>query len=61
MKKLLLLLFLGLTFASMLSCNKNETASQPSQWGKVITTPAYEKYFGTAPPVDKGTAYAFVI
>lgn len=29
--------------------------------GKVVTTPAYEKYFGAAPPVDKGTAYAFVI
>jgi len=29
--------------------------------GKVIVTPAYEKYFGAAPSVDKGTAYAFVI
>ncbi|MFA7405421.1 MAG: GerMN domain-containing protein [Pelobacteraceae bacterium] len=29
--------------------------------GKVATTAAYEKYFGTAPSVDKGTAYAFVI
>lgn len=29
--------------------------------GKVTATPAYEKYFGAAPPVDKGTAYAFVI
>lgn len=29
--------------------------------GKVVTTAAYEKYFGAAPPVDKGTAYAFVI
>ena len=29
--------------------------------GKVTTTAAYEKYFGAAPPVDKGTAYAFVI
>ena len=29
--------------------------------GKVIATSAYEKYFGAAPPVDKGTAYAFVI
>jgi germination protein M len=29
--------------------------------GKVQVTPAYEKYFGAAPSVDKGTAYAFVI
>ncbi|ABL01246.1 GerMN domain-containing protein [Pelobacter propionicus] len=29
--------------------------------GKVVATTAYEKYFGPAPPVDKGTAYAFVI
>ena len=28
---------------------------------KVVATPAYEKYFGVAPSVDKGTAYAFVI
>jgi hypothetical protein len=29
--------------------------------GKVVATTAYEKYFGPAPPVAKGTAYAFVI
>ena len=29
--------------------------------GKVAATGAYEKYFGAAPSVDKGTAYAFVI
>ena len=29
--------------------------------GKVVATPAYEKYFGAAPSVDKGMAYAFVI
>lgn len=29
--------------------------------GHVIATPAYEKYFGAAPSVDKGMAYAFVI
>ena len=29
--------------------------------GKVSVTGAYEKHFGAAPPVDKGTAYAFVI
>ena len=29
--------------------------------GKVVATTAYEKYFGAAPTVDKGMAYAFVI
>lgn len=29
--------------------------------GKVTATAAYEKYFGPAPAVDKGSAYAFVI
>lgn len=29
--------------------------------GHVVATPAYEKYFGAAPTVDKGMAYAFVI
>jgi germination protein M len=29
--------------------------------GKVLATPAFEKYFGAAPSVDKGMAYAFVI
>jgi germination protein M len=29
--------------------------------GKVIATPAFEKYFGAAPSTDKGMAYAFVI
>jgi hypothetical protein len=29
--------------------------------GKVVATTDYEKYFGAAPTVDKGLAYAFVI
>lgn len=29
--------------------------------GKVVATTAYQKYFGPAPSLDKGTAYAFVI
>jgi hypothetical protein len=29
--------------------------------GKVVATPDYERYFGGAPPCDKGTSYAFVI
>lgn len=52
---------LGLAIAVMVGCKKKEPVSQSSQPGKVITTPAYEKYFGSAPPVDKGTSCAFVI
>lgn len=61
MKKILLLSLLVLVFTGIVGCNKKETNFQFSQPGKVITTPAYEKYFGAAPSVDKGTAYAFVI
>ncbi len=61
MKSIVLLIVLIVTFAGMLGCEKNATTSQPSHPGKVIPTLAYEKYFGEAPPVDKGTAYAFVI
>ena len=49
------------TFAGLVSCNRKEPISKSSQPGKVIATAAYENYFGTAPSVDKGTAYAFVI
>jgi len=38
--------------------NKDIPVGKP---GQVVATPAYEKYFGAAPSVDKGTAYAFVI
>ena len=62
MKKILLsIVMLSLAFAGMGGCNKKEASAPPSQPGKVITTAAYEKYFGAAPMVDKGTAYAFVI
>jgi len=46
-------LIYGITFH-----NKEIPVEKP---GKVVATPAYEKYFGAAPPVDKGIAYAFVI
>ncbi len=39
--------------------HKNENPVEKP--GKVVATPAYEKYFGAAPTVDKGIAYAFVI
>ena len=39
-------------------CNKKETSAPPAQPGKVIATAGY---FGAAPMVDKGAAYAFVI
>jgi len=58
---ILLASFLILIFAGLIGCNKKETISPSSQPGRVVTTPAYEKYFGGAPSVDKGTAYAFVI
>ena len=60
-KILLLIVMMSLSFAGMGGCNKKETAVPPLQPGKVIATAAYEKYFGAAPMVDKGTAYAFVI
>lgn len=47
------LLIYGITF--------QEKVMPSEQPGRVITTTAYEKYFGAAPFVDKGTAFAFVI
>ena len=38
--------------------NKEIPVEKP---GKVTATSAYEKYFGTVPSVEKGTAFAFVI
>ena len=62
MKKYLLsIVLLSLIVVGMGGCKKSETSSSASQPGKVIATAAYEKYFGAAPMVDKGTAYAFVI
>lgn len=46
-------LIYGITFQK-----KEIPAEKP---GTVIATPAYEKSYGSAPTVDKGTAYAFVI
>ena len=61
MKKIVALFLLVISLAITVSCKNNETSSQSAKPGKVITTPAYVKYFGTAPSVDKGTAFAFVI
>ena len=52
---------LSLAFALIVGCNKKEPAQSSSQPGRVVLTPAYERYFGGAPWCDKGTAYAFVI
>ena len=46
MKKLLLVILLGLAVAVVTGCNKKDVASQPVQPGMVIATPAYERYFG---------------
>lgn len=39
----------------------NKKVTPVEKPGKVTATAAYEKYFGSAPTVDKGSAYAFVI
>jgi germination protein M len=55
------LLLLALAVAVLAGCNKDEPSESSSKPGQVVATPAYQKYFGAAPSVDKGTAYAFVI
>jgi len=52
---------LGLALAPLAGCDQKEPAQPSAQPGKVVVTPAYERYFGAAPPYDKGTAYGFVI
>ena len=52
---------LGLTLALLAGCKQKEPAQPSAQPGQVVVTPAYERYFGAAPPYDKGTAYGFVI
>lgn len=61
MKRTILFLMLLTLPLLIFGCeSKKEQASQ-SEPGKVVTTAAYEKHFGAAPPLDKNTAYAFVI
>ncbi|ACM20918.1 germane superfamily lipoprotein, putative [Geotalea daltonii FRC-32] len=52
------IVILILALSANAGCKQQENSSEP---GKVTTTSAYEKAFGPAPPVDKGTAFAFVI
>lgn len=54
------LIFLGTALALITGCDKKQ-ASPSGQSSKVTATAVYEKTFGPAPSVDKGTAYAFVI
>src|SRR6185369_9317649 len=61
MKKVFLPFLFIVAVISIVGCSKKETASHSLPAGKVVTTAAYEKYFGAAPSVDKGRAYAFVI
>jgi germination protein M len=60
MKRILLLALLGLLFGMSMGCDRNQP-SAPAQPGKMVTTPAYEKYFGPAPASGKGSCIAFVI
>lgn len=59
MKRILLFLAI-LTFVVMTACTKKQE-SLPTRPTPVSATEAYIKYFGAAPTVDKGAAYAFVI
>ena len=62
MKKTIIFLLLLLTLSLLtFGCDKKEQQPSSSEPGKVIATAAYEKHFGAAPPLDKSTAYAFVI
>lgn len=60
MKKSILFLMLLTLSLFAFGCKKKEEPSSSGP-GKVITTAAYKKHFGAAPPLDKNTAYAFVI
>lgn len=59
MKRILLLLAV-LALVVMTACTKKQE-SIPTKPTPVSATEAYIKYFGAAPLVDKGSAYAFVI
>jgi len=59
MKRILLLLTV-LALIVMTACTKKQE-SLPTKPTPVSATEAYIKYFGSAPLVDKGSAYAFVI
>ncbi len=61
MNKPLLLLTLILSFIMISGCDRKETSTPTSQPAKVVSTPAYEHYFGPAPVSGKGTCFAFVI
>lgn len=62
MRKIIQSLILLILAVSVLAgCDKHEASESSSKPGQVVATPAYQKYFGAAPSVDKGTAYAFVI
>jgi hypothetical protein len=61
MKRIITLMSVMILLTGLWGCNKNTSSESTSKPGKVVITTAYEKYFGGAPTVDKGTAYAFVI
>lgn len=55
-----ILLLTVLALVNMTACTKKQE-SLPTRPTPVSATEAYIKYFGAAPTVDKGAAYAFVI
>lgn len=60
MKNILLSLVAVLAIIVLAACAKKHESS-PTKPTQVSATEAYIKYFGAAPTVDKGAAYAFVI
>jgi germination protein M len=60
MRSILLSLLAILAIIVIAACSKKQESS-PAKQTPVSATEAYIKYFGAAPTVDKGAAYAFVI
>lgn len=62
MKKIIsIIVAIGLVVFLIYAINYQKKEIPVEKPGEVITTGAYAKYFGAAPSVDKGLAYAFVI
>jgi germination protein M len=60
-KRAFLLALLFFIFALSTGCDRKQPPPAPSQLARVVSTQAYDKYFGPAPASIKGTCFAFVI